>query len=277
MEIKLGDYNELEVVKFVDFGLYLDGGEEGEILLPSRYVPEGVKEKDVLCVFIYLDNEERLVATTLNPYIKVGEFASLKVAWVNKYGAFLDWGLMKDLFVPFREQKMKMQQGKEYFVYCYVDEESYRVVASAKIEHFLSKDMPEYQDGDKVDIIIWQKTELGFKAVIENKYSGLVYANEVFQPLHSGMKMEAYVKHVREDGKIDLELQQGGARKVDDFSESLLNYLKENDGFTEMNDKTDAEVIYSEFGVSKKTFKKAIGELYKKRLIVLKEDGIHLA
>ena len=277
MEIKLGDYNELEVVKFVDFGLYLDGGEEGEILLPSRYVPEGVKEKDVLRVFIYLDNEERLVATTLNPYIKVGEFASLKVAWVNKYGAFLDWGLMKDLFVPFREQKMKMQQGKEYFVYCYVDEESYRVVASAKIEHFLSKDMPEYQDGDKVDIIIWQKTELGFKAVIENKYSGLVYANEVFQPLHSGMKMEAYVKHVREDGKIDLELQQGGARKADDFSESLLNYLKENDGFTEMNDKTDAEVIYSEFGVSKKTFKKAIGELYKKRRIVLKEDGIHLA
>ncbi len=277
MEIKLGDYNELEVVKFVDFGLYLDGGEEGEILLPSRYVPEGVKEKDVLRVFIYLDNEERLVATTLNPYIKVGEFASLKVAWVNKYGAFLDWGLMKDLFVPFREQKMKMQQGKEYFVYCYVDEESYRVVASAKIEHFLSKDMPEYQDGDKVDIIIWQKTELGFKAVIENKYSGLVYGNEVFQTLHSGMKMEAYVKHVREDGKIDLELQQGGARKVDDFSESLLNYLKENDGFTEMNDKTDAEVIYSEFGVSKKTFKKAIGELYKKRLIVLKEDGIHLA
>src|SRR5574344_2302562 len=277
MEIKLGDYNELEVVKFVDFGLYLDGGEEGEILLPSRYVPEGVKEKDVLRVFIYLDNEERLVATTLNPYIKVGEFASLKVAWVNKYGAFLDWGLMKDLFVPFREQKMKMQQGKEYFVYCYVDEESYRVVASAKIEHFLSKDMPEYQDGDKVDIIIWQKTELGFKAVIENKYSGLVYGNEVFQTLHSGMKMEAYVKHVREDGKIDLELQQGGARKVDDFPESLLNYLKENDGFTEMNDKTDAEVIYSEFGVSKKTFKKAIGELYKKRLIVLKEDGIHLA
>lgn len=277
MKIKLGDYNELEVVKFVDFGLYLDGGEEGEILLPLRYVSENVKEKDILRVFIYLDNEERLVATTLEPYIKVGEFASLKVSWVNRFGAFLDWGLMKDLFVPFREQKMKMEQGKEYFVHCYIDEESYRIVASAKIEHFLSKETPNYQDGDSVNIVIWQKTDLGFKAVIENKYSGLLYENEVFQPMHSGMKMKAYVKHVREDGKIDLELQREGFKKVDDFSESLLHYIKEHDGFTKINDKTDAEEIYSEFGVSKKTFKKAVGDLYKKKLIVLCNDGIHLA
>ncbi len=276
MKIKLGDYNELEVVKFVDFGLYLDGGEEGEILLPLRYVPENIKEKDLLRVFLYLDNEERLVATTLEPYIKVGEFASLKVAWVNRFGAFLDWGLMKDLFVPFREQKMKMQQGKEYFVHCYIDEESYRIVASAKIEHFLSKEIPDYQDGDSVDIVIWQKTDLGFKAVIENKYNGLIYANEVFQPVHSGMKMKAYVKHVRDDGKIDLELQPEGFKKVDDFSEDLLTYIKEHNGFTEINDKTNAEDIYSEFGVSKKTFKKAVGDLYKKKLIILCEDGIHL-
>ena len=277
MKIELGDYNELEVVKFVDFGLYLDGGEEGEILLPLRYVPENVKEKDILRVFIYLDNEERLVATTLEPYIKIGEFASLKVSWVNRFGAFLDWGLMKDLFVPFREQKMKMEQGKEYFVHCYIDEESYRIVASAKIEHFLSKEIPTYQDGDSVNIVIWQKTDLGFKAVIENKYSGLIYANEVFQPIHSGMKMEAYVKHVREDGKIDLELQREGFKKVDDFSESLLHYIKEHNGSITINDKTDAEEIYSEFGVSKKTFKKAVGDLYKKKLIVLCKDGIHLA
>jgi len=277
MKIKLGDYNELEVVKFVDFGLYLDGGEEGEILLPLRYIPENVKEKDILRVFIYLDNEERLVATTLEPYIKIGEFASLKVAWVNRFGAFLDWGLMKDLFVPFREQKIKMQQGKEYFVHCYIDEESYRIVASAKVEHFLSKEVPNYQDGDSVNIVVWQKTDIGFKAVIENKYSGLLYENEVFQPMHSGMKMKAYVKHVREDGKIDLELQREGFKKVDDFSESLLHYIKEHDGFTKINDKTDAEEIYSEFGVSKKTFKKAVGDLYKKKLIVLCNDGIHLA
>ena len=277
MKIELGDYNELEVVKFVDFGLYLDGGEEGEILLPLRYVPENVKEKDILRVFIYLDNEERLVATTLEPYIKIGEFASLKVSWVNRFGAFLDWGLMKDLFVPFREQKMKMEQGKEYFVHCYIDEESYRIVASAKIEHFLSKETPDYQDGDNVNIVIWQKTDLGFKAVIENKYSGLLYENEVFQPMHSGMKMKAYVKHVREDGKIDLELQREGFKKVDDFSESLLHYIKEHNGSITINDKTDAEEIYSEFGVSKKTFKKAVGDLYKKKLIVLCKDGIHLA
>jgi len=276
MKIKLGDYNELEVVKFVDFGLYLDGGEEGEILLPLRYIPENVKEKDILRVFIYLDNEERLVATTLEPYIKIGEFASLKVAWVNRFGAFLDWGLMKDLFVPFREQKIKMQQGKEYFVHCYIDEESYRIVASAKVEHFLSKEVPNYQDGDSVNIVVWQKTDIGFKAVIENKYSGLIYADEVFQPIHSGMKMKAYVKHVREDGKIDLELQRGGFKKVDDFSESLLHYIKDHNGFTKINDKTDAEEIYSEFGVSKKTFKKAVGDLYKKKLIVLCKDGIHL-
>lgn len=276
MNIKLGEYNELEVVKFVDFGLYLDGGEEGEILLPKRYVPDGVQEKDILRVFIYLDNEERLVATTLEPYVKVGEFASLKVAWVNRFGAFLDWGLMKDLFVPFHEQKMKMLQGNNYFVYCYIDEESYRIVASAKIENFMSKEQPPYQEGDKVPIIIWQKTELGFKAVVENKYSGLVYVNEVFQSLHSGMKMEAFVKQVREDGKIDLELQLPGPKKVDSFAESLLDYIKEHDGYTILNDKSDAEQIYSTFGVSKKTFKKAIGDLYKKRLISLSEDGIHL-
>ncbi|CDD51282.1 putative uncharacterized protein [Bacteroides sp. CAG:875] len=275
--IKLGKYNQLEVVKEVDFGVYLNGDEDGEILLPKRYVPEGTKPGDVLNVFIYLDMEERLVATTLQPYVQVGEFACLEVAWVNQFGAFLNWGLMKDLFVPFREQKMKMQKGKRYVVYVHLDEESYRIVASAKVEHFLSTEKPDYQPGQEVEVLVWQRTELGYKVIVENKFSGMLYHNEIFQPLEVGMRLTAFIKQVRPDGKIDLVLQKAGARKVDDFSEVLWQYIKDNDGFTPLNDKTDAEVIYHTFGVSKKTFKKAVGDLYKKRRIVLEEDGIHLA
>ena len=275
--IKLGKYNQLEVVKEVDFGVYLNGDEDGEILLPKRYVPEGNKPGDVLNVFIYLDMEERLVATTLQPYVQVGEFACLEVAWVNQFGAFLNWGLMKDLFVPFREQKMKMQKGKRYVVYVHLDEESYRIVASAKVEHFLSTEKPDYQPGQEVEVLVWQRTELGYKVIVENKFSGMLYHNEIFQPLEVGMRLTAFIKQVRPDGKIDLVLQKAGARKVDDFSEVLWQYIKDNDGFTPLNDKTDAEVIYHTFGVSKKTFKKAVGDLYKKRRIVLEEDGIHLA
>lgn len=275
--IKLGKYNQLEVVKEVDFGVYLNGDEDGEILLPKRYVPEDTKPGDILNVFIYLDMEERLVATTLQPYVQVGEFACLEVAWVNQFGAFLNWGLMKDLFVPFREQKMKMQKGKRYVVYVHLDEESYRIVASAKIEHFLSTEKPDYQPGQEVEVLVWQRTELGYKVIVENKFSGMLYHNEIFQPLEVGMRLTAFIKQVRPDGKIDLVLQKAGARKVDDFSEVLWQYIKDNDGFTPLNDKTDAEVIYHTFGVSKKTFKKAVGDLYKKRRIVLKEDGIHLA
>ena len=275
--IKLGKYNQLEVVKEVDFGVYLDGDEDGEILLPKRYVPEGTKPGDILNVFIYLDMEERLVATTLQPYVQVGEFACLEVAWVNQFGAFLNWGLMKDLFVPFREQKMKMQKGKRYVVYVHLDEESYRIVASAKVEHFLSTEKPDYQPGQEVEVLVWQRTELGYKVIVENKFSGMLYHNEIFQPLEVGMRLTAFIKQVRPDGKIDLVLQKAGARKVDDFSEVLWQYIKDNDGFTPLNDKTDAEVIYHTFGVSKKTFKKAVGDLYKKRRIVLEEDGIHLA
>ena len=275
--IKLGKYNQLEVVKEVDFGVYLNGDEDGEILLPKRYVPEGTKPGDILNVFIYLDMEERLVATTLQPYVQVGEFACLEVAWVNQFGAFLNWGLMKDLFVPFREQKMKMQKGKRYVVYVHLDEESYRIVASAKVEHFLSTEKPDYQPGQEVEVLVWQRTELGYKVIVENKFSGMLYHNEIFQPLEVGMRLTAFIKQVRPDGKIDLVLQKADARKVDDFSEVLWQYIKDNDGFTPLNDKTDAEVIYHTFGVSKKTFKKAVGDLYKKRRIVLEEDGIHLA
>lgn len=266
----------MEVVKEVDFGMYLNGDEDGEILLPKRYVPQGCKPGDVLNVFIYLDMDERLVATTLEPYVQVGEFACLEVAWVNQYGAFLDWGLMKDLFVPFREQKAKMQKGGRYLVHVHLDEESYRIVASAKIEHYLSKERPEYNQGDEAEVLVWQKTDLGFKVIVDNKYSGMLFHNEIFQPLEPGMRLHAYVKRVREDGKIDLELQKRGVKKVDDFAELLLQYIKDNDGYTPINDKTDAEQIYNTFGVSKKTFKKAVGDLYKKRLIVLEDDGIRL-
>ena len=276
MNIELGKYNQLEVVKEVDFGLYLDGGDDGEILLPARYVPEGTKVGDMLNVFIYLDNEERLVATTLDPYAQVGQFAYLEVAWVNQYGAFLNWGLMKDLFVPFREQKMKMQVGRKYIVHVHLDDESYRIMASAKVEHFLSEETPEYEIGEEVDILVWQHTDLGYKAIIDNKFSGLLYENEIFQPISIGMQLKAFIKQVREDGKIDLELQQGGMKKVKDFSETLLAYINEQRGFIRFTDKSDAEQIYKTFGVSKKTFKKAVGDLYKQRLIVLEPNGIYL-
>lgn len=278
MEINLGKYNTLRVVKEVDFGMYLDGGIEGEILLPKRYVPQGCKPGDDLEVFIYLDQDERLVATTQKPYAQVGDFACLEVSWVNQYGAFLNWGLMKDLFVPFREQKMKMLKGNSYVVYVHLDEDSYRIVASAKVEKFLSKDMPEYNPGDEVDILIWQKTDLGFKVIVDNKFGGMIFKNEIFTDVRTGMKMTAYIKQVRPDGKIDLELQKGGVKKVEDFADTLLEYIRSNGGSTPLNDKTDADVIYNTFGVSKKTFKKAVGDLYKKRLIVLEgEQGIRLA
>lgn len=276
MSIELGKFNQLEVVKEVDFGVYLDGGEEGEILLPARYVPENCKIGDFLNVFLYLDMDERLIATTLTPLVQVGQFACLEVSWVNQYGAFLNWGLMKDLFVPFREQKMKMQVGRKYVVHAHVDEESYRIVASAKVERYLSKEKPEYAPGAEVNILIWQKTDLGFKAIIDNKYSGLLYENEIFSSIETGMEMKAFVKQVREGGKVDLILQKPGFEKVDDFAKTLLDYIKEQGGRIHLNDKSPAEDIYDTFGVSKKTFKKGVGDLYKKRLITLHEDGIAL-
>ena len=276
MSIELGKFNQLEVVKEVDFGVYLDGGEEGEILLPTRYVPEDCKRGDFLNVFLYLDMDERLIATTLTPLVQVGQFACLEVSWVNQYGAFLNWGLMKDLFVPFREQKMKMQVGRKYVVHAHVDEESYRIVASAKVERYLSKEKPEYAPGAEVNILIWQKTDLGFKAIIDDMYSGLLYENEIFSSIETGMEMKAFVKQVRKDGKVDLILQKPGFEKVDDFAKTLLDYIKEQGGRIHLNDKSPAEDIYDTFGVSKKTFKKGVGDLYKKRLITLHEDSIAL-
>ncbi len=256
--------------------MYLDGGDEGEILLPSRYVPEGCKPGDELDVFIYLDNEERPVATTLVPKAKVGDFAFLEVAWVNQYGAFLDWGLMKDLFCPFREQKMKMEKGKGYIVHVHTDDESYRIVASAKVERYLDDTFPKYKKGEEVDLLVWQKTELGFKVIINNRHGGLVYRSQVFKDIHTGDRMKGYIDNVREDGKIDVTLQPTGKRQTKEFGETLLQYLKDNGGTCDLGDKSAAEDIYSRFGVSKKTYKKAVGDLYKQRIITISEDGIKL-
>lgn len=276
MGIELGKYNNLEIIKEVDFGVYLDGGESGEILMPAKYVPENHKPGDIVSAFVYLDSGERLVATTEKPFAQVGDFAFLEVAWTNKYGAFLSWGVMKDLFVPFREQKTKMEQGKKYLVYIYIDSETYRIAASSKIDKFISKDKPEYSFGDEVNIIIWQKTELGIKVIVDNKYQGLLYGNEIFKRLKYGETTKAYIKQIREDGKIDLILQKPGYEFAEDFSKTLLQYLKDNGGYSEFNDKSDSEDIYSTFGVSKKVFKKAVGNLYKNQLITIEENGIKL-
>lgn len=277
MNIELGKFNRLEVIKEVDFGVYLDGGDSGEILLPTRYVPDNCRVGDMVDVFLYLDNEERLIATTLVPLVQVGGFACLEVSWVNQFGAFLNWGLMKDLFVPFREQKMKMEVGKKYVVHAHIDEESYRIVASAKVERYLSDAFPPYAVGDEVEVLVWQKTDLGFKVIVDNRFGGLLYDNEIFRPLETGARLKAYVKQVREDGKIDLALQKSGMEKVDDFAPVLLKYIQEHDGHIALNDKSSANDIYNTFGVSKKTFKKAVGDLYKRQLIVLGDYGISLS
>ncbi|MBO7417907.1 MAG: GntR family transcriptional regulator [Bacteroidaceae bacterium] len=276
MAIELGKINSLEIVKEVDFGLYLDGGEEGEILLPARYVPYQYEIGQKLDVFVYLDNEERLVATTLKPYVQVGEFAYLQVSWVNQYGAFLDWGLMKDLFCPFREQRRKMEVGYSYIIHAHIDEESFRIMASAKVEKYLSNDMPPYQPDDEVDLLVWQRTDLGYKVIIENKYQGLVYENQVFQQLEIGKRLKGYIMQVREDGKVDVALQRSGRQQTLDFADTLLNYMERNGGRCYLHDKSPAEEIYERFKVSKKVFKKAVGDLYKRRLIEITDSGLRL-
>ena len=274
--IRLGDYNRMTVVKTVDFGVYLDGGEEGEVLLPARYVPDGCKEGDELEVFVYLDNEERLVATTQTPLAKVGDFACLEVSWVNEYGAFLNWGLMKDLFCPFREQKMKMEKGKRYIVHVHIDHESHRIVASAKVERYFDPSFPPYRYGDEVSLLVWQKTDLGFKVIVDNRYAGLVYSNQIFREIRTGDRMKGYIEAVRADGKIDVMLQPTGWRMTKETADVLLDYLETHQGVCRLTDKSPAEDIYQAFQVSKKSYKKAVGDLYKRRLITIEEDCIRL-
>lgn len=274
--VNLGDYNILKVVKRVDFGIYLDGGDDGEILMPARYVPQGVEPGDDLNVFIYLDSEDRPIATTEQPKAKVGDFALLKVTAVNQVGAFLDWGLMKDLMVPFREQKVKMEPGQQHIVYIYVDDDTQRIVASAKLDRFLDNMAPTYQEGDEVRLMVVSKTDLGYKVIINGLHWGMVYANEVFKPLHKGDCLSGYIKKVRDDDKIDVSLQKPGYGRVDSLQNQILEKLKLNNGFLPVNDKTDAQIIYEMFGCSKKSFKMTIGTLFRLRQIVIQPNGIKL-
>lgn len=274
--LTLGTFNTLRIVKRVDFGLYLDGGDEGEILLPKRYVTPQMHIGDELRVFIYLDQEERPVATTEEPLAQVDQFACLEVAWTNKYGAFLRWGPMKDLFCPFREQKQRMEQGRSYIVYIMEDMETHRLMATAKVEKYLADDMPPYKHGDSCDCLVWQKTDLGFKCIVDNRYQGQLYDNQIFRPLHTGNRFTAYIDHIRQDNKIDLTIQPTGHQHTLDFAETLLRYLYENDGRCDLCDKSPAELIYDRFKVSKKAFKRAVGDLYRRRLIVIGDEDIRL-
>ena len=274
--IRLGDHKRMTVVKTVEFGDYLDCGEECEVLLPARYVPDGCRGGAGLEVFVYLDHEGRLGATTGTPIAKVGAFACLEVSWVNEYGAFLNWGLMKDLFCPFREQKMKMEKGKRYIVHVHIDHESHRIVASAKVERYFDPSFPPYRYGDEVSLLVWQKTDLGFKVIVDNRYAGLVYSNQIFREIRTGDRMKGYIEAVREDGKIDVMLQPTGWRMTKETADVLLDYLETHQGVCRLTDKSPAEDIYQAFQVSKKSYKKAVGDLYKRRLITIEEDCIRL-
>lgn len=274
MAVEIGKVNKLKVLREVSIGVYLDGDTIGDVLLPKRYVPEGTKEGDEVEVFIHLDSEDRLIATTERPLAQVGEFAWLKVVSVSKFGAFLDWGLMKDLLVPFREQKEKMEKDRYYAVYVYFDDETGRIVASAKVDRFLDNVSPDYNPGDEVKLFVVGRTELGYKAVINGLHSGLLYYNQVFKPLQLGQQTKGYIARVREDEKIDLLLERPGYEKVDELSQKLLDALQKAGGFLPLTDKSVPADIEQRLGMSKKTFKKAIGALYKQRLIELLPDGI---
>ena len=273
---EIGKYNSLRVIKEVDFGVYLDGEKEGEILMPIRYVPKDCKVGDYVDIFLYLDSEDRPVATTEKPFAQVGEFAMLRVQSVNKIGTFLDWGIMKDLLVPFREQKVTMTEGRSYLVYIYVDEDTQRIVASAKLNKFLDKSLPDYAVGQEVELIIESETDLGYKAIVNHKHWGILYENEVFEQLAKGLKIKGFIKKIRTDNKIDLSLHPLGYEKVDPLTQMILDELKKEGGFIPVSDKSDAEEVYRVFGISKKSFKQALGALYNRRLITIIPVGIRL-
>lgn len=271
-----GQYNELEMVKYTDFGIYLDGGDMGEILMPTKYVPHNTNRGDKVRCFVYYDTTDRPIATTETPKATVGQCAYLKCVAVTKFGAFLDWGLTKDLLVPFREQKMDMVEGKSYVVYIYLDEKSRRIVASAKLDKYLNKQKPTFEEGDKVELIIASASEQGLTAVINGTHTGLLYRNEIFQPLHPGEVVTGYIKEIRGDGKIDLALQQTGYKNLLTLDDQVLDVIKSHGGFMKVGDKTAPEDIYTLFQMSKKNWKKIIGNLYKNRKIDITDGGIKL-
>ena len=273
----IGRFNTLQVVKYTDFGLYLDGGADGEILLPNRYIPKGepCDVGDWLNVFLYLDSEDRLIATSERPKVLVGGFASLKVVAINSIGLFLDWGLPKDLLLPHSEEKRPLQVGEYCVVHVYLDKRSKRVTATARLDRYLDLTAASYAAGDEVELLVVEQTELGFKAIINGKHWGLIHKNEVFKFLRPGIQEKGFIKELRSDGKISLSLQPVG-QASSDLGEQILEALRKHDGKLAVGDKSPPELVAKLFGVSKGNFKKAIGGLYKRGLIIIQDDCIEL-
>ncbi len=273
---ELGRYNRLRILKRTDIGLFLDGDSHGEILLPRRYVQDSMQPGQEIEVFIYNDSEDRIIATTERPGAQVGECAYLKVVSSSKFGAFLDWGLPKDLLVPFSEQQKPMQKGYSYTVYLFVDEATDRIAASTRLEDHLSSDNSGFKTRQAVDCMIYGKSDLGFKAVINGSHLGQFYDSETFQHLHYGEHVKAYIKQLRADGKIDLILQLPSQLERDQLSAAIIEHLQQNDGVSELTDKSPPDDIYRTFGVSKANYKKALGQLYKQRRITIEKHQITL-
>lgn len=274
--IELGNYNTLKILRSTSVGLFLGDDEEHDVLLPNKYVPESYEIGDDLEVFCYLDYDERPVTTSLHPYILRNNFALLRVAEVNDIGAFLDWGLEKHLLVPFREQRNNMLEGQSYVVYCYLDEKSFRLVASNKLDKFLNNESLTVKYMDEVDLIITRNTDLGWEVIINNKHKGLVYSNEIFKKVSVGDKIKGYIKHIRPDNKIDVSLQPVGYKSQEPAAEIIFERLRLEGGFLRLHDKSSPEEIKDLLQMSKKTFKKGVGALYRERKIEIKDDGIHL-
>lgn len=272
----IGKINRLKVNKCVDFGVYLDADNLGEILLPKRYVPQDCALDDWIEVFIYRDSDDLLIATTEKPLVMVEQCAYLKVVDVNQVGAFMDWGLSKDLFVPFSEQQQPMKPGRSYVVFAYLSEIDNRISASSKLHKFLNEESNYFDPNEEVSVLICGQTEMGYKAVINDTHLGLIYKNEVLGSIHTGQKHQAYIKCIREDGKIDLSLNQPSELTRDTLSKQILEYLKQHDGVSELTDKSSPDAIFTQFAVSKSSYKKALGKLYKERLIDIDKNQIKL-
>ncbi|MEY8869883.1 S1 RNA-binding domain-containing protein [Meridianimaribacter flavus] len=274
--INIGEYNTLEILRETDPGLFLGDDEGNEVLLPNRYVPESFEIEDKIEVFVYLDNEERLVAVTDKPYIKKGDFAVLRCNQVTKFGAFLDWGMVKELFCPFKEQAFKMRTGGWYLVYCYLDEETERLVASSKTNRFLDNKELTVSQFEEVDIIVSHPSEIGMNVIVNKKHSGLIFNEDIFKDISIGDQLKGYVKKIRHNNKLDIVLEQIGYRSIEPNAELILKELEDNSGYLNLNDKSDPDTIKDQLQMSKKSFKKAIGTLYKQKRIEIKEDGIYL-
>jgi predicted RNA-binding protein (virulence factor B family) len=273
--IEIGKFNTLTIARGTSVGLYLTDGTT-DVLLPNKYVPDAWNEGDEFTAFVYLDQEERPVATTLEPLIKLDDFALLRVSYINNYGAFLNWGLEKDLFVPFREQARPMEQGKRYLVHMHLDEKSNRLVGSSKLNQFLKNEDLDVTEGEEVDLIVSHFTDLGINVIINSKYKGLLYQSDVYEDLRLGERIVGYIKTIRPDNKIDVSLQKGGVEGIEPNAEKVLDELRASRGFLRLTDDSHPEDIKTVLKMSKKSFKKAIGTLYKQRLIEIKEDGIYL-